>query len=139
MQLGTHCPLEQFRGGQTLGLHAGVQLVGQVDLHARHTPNYTHANARGSPVCVPKKPGLPADQSVYVTYTMKRYQIYLDEAQHLELCRRAERSGTSVSSVIRRALDAELALPDGEERLEVWRRAVAETAGSAAYLPEGRV
>lgn len=69
---------------------------------------------------------------------MKRYQIYLDEGQHAELTRRAERTGTSVSSVIRSALETELAQPDGDERLDAWRRAVAGTAGSAAYLPEGR-
>ncbi len=75
---------------------------------------------------------------MYATYTMKRYQIYLDEGQHDELARRAERNGTSVSSVIRHALETELAQPDGDERLAAWRQAVAGTAGSAAYLPDGR-
>ncbi|MGQ0624840.1 MAG: ribbon-helix-helix protein, CopG family [Sporichthyaceae bacterium] len=69
---------------------------------------------------------------------MKRFQIYLDEGQHSELSQRAQRHGISVSSVIRRALETELAHNDTGERLDAWRSAVTDTAGSAAYLPEGR-
>lgn len=36
------------------------------------------------------------------------------------------------------ASEVELDQPGGVERLNAWRRAVADTAGSVAYLPEGR-
>ncbi|MGH8931895.1 MAG: ribbon-helix-helix protein, CopG family [Egibacteraceae bacterium] len=70
---------------------------------------------------------------------MQRFQIYLDEEHHRQLSERAARCRTTVSALIRRAIDRELARPDdSDERLGAWRAAVTETAGCAPYLPEGR-
>lgn len=75
---------------------------------------------------------------MYDMYIMKRFQIYLDDGQHAELARRAEREGLTMSGVIRRAVDTELARPDDEERRSAWRSAVSASAGIAPYLREGR-
>lgn len=70
---------------------------------------------------------------------MRRFQIYLDDDQHRRLAERAALYGTTVPTVVRRAIDAELARPDIErDRLAAWKAAVAETAGCAPYLPDGR-
>lgn len=77
--------------------------------------------------------------AAYATYIMKRFQVYLDEGQHGRLAERAALYGTTVSTLVRRAIDAELARPDSErDRLAAWQAAVAETAGCAPHLPDGR-
>jgi len=76
---------------------------------------------------------------VYSAYTMNRFQIYLDEGQHRQLAERAARRKTTVSAIIRHAIGVELDQPENEaDKLTAWRTAVAETAGCAPYLPDGR-
>lgn len=68
---------------------------------------------------------------------MRRTQIYLDEKQHSQLKRRAAAAGTTISDLIRRAVDAQLAEPvDDEEWRRHWKEVVDATAGIAPYLPD---
>lgn len=72
------------------------------------------------------------------SYIVKRTQIYLDEGQDERLGRRASAAGTTKSDLIRRAIDAFLAAtPDDAARLQDFRAAVREAAGSAPSLPDG--
>jgi hypothetical protein len=48
---------------------------------------------------------------VYSIHTMRRMQIYLDDAQILGLKRLAWQSGRSVSAIVREAIDEKLAHP----------------------------
>ncbi len=75
---------------------------------------------------------------MYDTYIMKRTQIYLEEAQHDTLSRRAAVVGTTKSDLIREAVDAYLAGPRAERgQLLAFRDAVRAAAGSVPRLPEG--
>ena len=71
---------------------------------------------------------------------MVRTQIYLDERQRRLLAERAARRGTTVSEVIRRAVDAELRRDEPEDDfVERWTRALDATFGVAPSLPPGDV
>ena len=73
-------------------------------------------------------------------YTMsRRTQIYLDEGQTAKLDERAAAEGTTRSTLIRRAIDAYLALElqDAAAWRKQWQEAVAETSGIAPYLEDG--
>lgn len=52
---------------------------------------------------------------------MRRTQIYLDERQQRELHRAAERTGKTVSALIREAIDARFATTSNEHFLEALR------------------
>ena len=75
---------------------------------------------------------------VYDLYTMRRTQIYLDEAQDQELERRAAAERTTKSALIRRAIGRELER-SGDEGVAVVRlRAALDLAfGAAPHLAEG--
>ena len=75
---------------------------------------------------------------MYVTYIMKRTQIYLDDEQHARLRERASAEDTTVSDVIRRAVDAALRQPLHQDTWSArWRDALAASAGAAPDLPDG--
>ena len=77
---------------------------------------------------------------MYAVYTMRRTQIYLGDEQHAELARRAAAGSTTVSEIIRGAIDDVLERPEPDDEWRSgWRQAVAATAGIAPYLPEGTV
>jgi predicted transcriptional regulator len=69
---------------------------------------------------------------------MRRTQIYIDEGQGERLASLAARSGMTMSGVIRVAIDSYLERESSEDaRLDRFRAAVAEAAGSAPGLPIG--
>lgn len=69
---------------------------------------------------------------------VKQTQIYLDERQDELLGRRASAAGITKSDLIRRVIDAFLTTtPDEATRLQDFRAAVREAAGSAPSLPDG--
>jgi predicted transcriptional regulator len=75
---------------------------------------------------------------MYDLYIMRRTQIYLDETQGERLASVADRSGMTMSAVIRQAIDSFLDRDDSEEaRLDRFRAAVRGAAGSAPELPTG--
>lgn len=75
---------------------------------------------------------------MYDLYIMRRTQIYLDESQGERLARSAAAGGTTVSALIRAAIDAYLdGPPSSEERLRRFRSAVREAAGTSPDLPPG--
>jgi hypothetical protein len=75
---------------------------------------------------------------MYISYIMRRTQIYLDERQAEELGRRARVHGTTTSKVIREAIDVYLAAPSDEAaRLARFRAALDESFGAAPSLPDG--
>jgi hypothetical protein len=77
-------------------------------------------------------------QTMYNAYIMRRTQIYLDERQADELGRRAAVRGTTVSKMIREAIDQYLAGPDEEaDRLARFGAALDASFGAAPYLEEG--
>lgn len=70
---------------------------------------------------------------------MKRTQIYLEVDQHRRLSERAERSGRTVSDLIREAISRFLAGEPGlTSEIARYRRVLEETAGVASYLPSGK-
>lgn len=78
-------------------------------------------------------------RTMYDLYIVRRTQIYLDEEQAERLASRAAAEGTTLSAVIRRAIDELLERGDGDgERLAGFREAVRASAGIAPDLPEGR-
>jgi len=72
-------------------------------------------------------------------YIVHRTQIYLKETQAARLDRRAAAEGTSRSTVIRRAVDAYLALEEQDATAwqAQWREALGKSAGVAPYLGDG--
>ena len=75
---------------------------------------------------------------MYITYIVKRTQIYLDERQRDELRRRGAVRGTTASKMIREAIDQYLAEPDhASERLGRYRAALDDSFGIAPHLPDG--
>jgi predicted DNA-binding protein len=75
---------------------------------------------------------------MYISYIMKRTQIYLDEEQAQRLARRARARGTTASKVIREAIDKYLAAPeDADAHLARFRAALDQSFGVAPYLAEG--
>ena len=76
---------------------------------------------------------------MYISYIMKRTQIYLQADQDRRLAARARAAGTTKSTVIREAIESYLSTPDEEAaRLEAFRAAVAAMATSSVDLPDGR-
>lgn len=67
---------------------------------------------------------------MYVSYIMRRTQIYLDEDQAERLGRRARASGVTRSTMIREAIEAYLSTPDDADELGRFRAAL-DAAGSA--------
>lgn len=83
--------------------------------------------------------GIECGEAMYAVYIVRRTQIYLEDAQHERLSRRARAAGTSTSDLIREAVDAYLAGRKGEEaQLAAFRVAVRAAAGTARRLPNGR-
>ena len=77
---------------------------------------------------------------MYISYIMKRTQIYLQADQDRRLAARARAAGTTKSTVIREAIESYLSTPDEEAaRLEAFRAAVAAMATSPVDLPDGRL
>lgn len=77
--------------------------------------------------------------AMYDSYIMRRTQIYLEDAQHECLSRRARAAGTTKSDLIREAVDAYLAgSVDEGTQLVAFRAAVRAAAGTARRLPKGR-
>ncbi len=75
---------------------------------------------------------------MYITYIMKRTQIYLDEDQDARLARKAEAAGVTKSTLIRQALDEFLEGPKDEKtRLARFMSAVDEIARTPLDLPDG--
>jgi hypothetical protein len=75
---------------------------------------------------------------MYDLYIVRRTQIYLDEEQAERLASRAAAEGTTLSALIREAIDELLERGGEGERLAGFRRAVEASAGLAPELPEGR-
>jgi hypothetical protein len=76
--------------------------------------------------------------ALYRRCTVKRTQIYLDEAQEALLAKRAFATGLTRSMVIRDAIDRYLGgQEDQHQRAARFRAAVGEAAGIAPYLPDG--
>lgn len=83
-------------------------------------------------------PPISADQAMYDLYIVRRTQIYIDEAQGERLARIAERSGTTMSGVIRDAIDSYLERESSDDaRLARFRSAVSAAAGAEPELPPG--
>jgi predicted DNA-binding protein len=79
---------------------------------------------------------------MYITYIMKRTQIYLDEEQDKVLARRAKEKGTTKSNLIREAVTEYIASTgedDDKARLEAFKAAVRSLADHPlSYLPDGK-
>lgn len=77
-------------------------------------------------------------QTMYATYIVRRTQIYIEDEQGERLARAADDSGVTMSALIRLAIDSYLDRDDSAAaRLERFRSAVAESAGSLPELPSG--
>lgn len=71
---------------------------------------------------------------------MKRTQIYLEEEQDRRLSERATVSGATKSALIREAIEEYLNGPDDEAKaIARFKAALKKAAGTAPYLPSGRV
>ena len=76
---------------------------------------------------------------MYISYIVKRTQIYLEADQDRRLSARARAAGTTKSNVIREAIESYLSTPDEEAaRLEAFRAAVEASAKSPVDVPDGR-
>lgn len=76
---------------------------------------------------------------MYITYIVKRTQIYLDEELDRRLAEAARAQGVTKSHLIRTAVDAYLDGPDEDEaRLKRFRAALDKAFGIAPYLPDGK-
>jgi predicted DNA-binding protein len=76
---------------------------------------------------------------MYVSYIMKRTQIYLEADQDRRLATRARADGTTKSTVIREAIETYLSASDGDEgRLAAFQAAVDALEDSPVVLPDGR-
>lgn len=76
---------------------------------------------------------------MYAAYTVRRTQIYLDNAQDALLDDRARATGTTKSALIRDAIDAFLTDDASSEASAIgrMRAALADAGGVAADLPNG--
>jgi predicted DNA-binding protein len=76
---------------------------------------------------------------MYVSYIVRRTQIYLDDPQDRALSERARRAGRTKSALIRDAVDAYLTSGDAapDAALARMRVAIRDTAGSAPDLAPG--
>ena len=76
---------------------------------------------------------------VYVSYIMKRTQIYLDVDQDRRLAAQARAVGATKSTLIREAIASYLSRPDEEaQQLAEFRMAVDELVGQPVGLADGR-
>ena len=76
---------------------------------------------------------------MYVSYIMKRTQIYLEADQDRRLASRARAVGATKSTLIREAIESYLSAADDEAaRLAEFRAAVDAIERSPADLPDGR-
>jgi predicted DNA-binding protein len=76
---------------------------------------------------------------MYVTYIMKRTQIYLDLDQDRRLARRATAAGTTKSSLIREAIDSYLSSGDDDaSRLKQFLSALDAVERAPVKLEKGR-
>jgi predicted DNA-binding protein len=79
-----------------------------------------------------------SDLTMYVSYIMKRTQIYLEADQDRRLATRARADGTTKSTVIREAIESYLSASDGDaERLAAFQSAVDAIERSPVALPDG--
>jgi predicted DNA-binding protein len=74
---------------------------------------------------------------MYISYIMRRTQIYLSSDQAASLARRARAAGTTKSNLIREAIEDYLAKPDEDARLAELRGVLAELARTPIDLPDG--
>jgi predicted transcriptional regulator len=74
---------------------------------------------------------------MYISYIMRRTQIYLSSDQAASLARRARAAGTTKSNLIRKAIEDYLAKPDEDARLAELRGVLAELARTPIDLPDG--
>ncbi len=75
---------------------------------------------------------------MYISYIVRRTQIYLDDGQDDQLARRAAAEGLTKSALIRRAVDEYLDTDrDADLRLTRFKAAVDAVAGVAPDLPQG--
>mgnify|MGYP000844861931 CR=1 FL=1 len=74
---------------------------------------------------------------MYDIYTVRRTQIYLDEDQGERLAAAAAEAGTTVSALIRDAIDRYLGAEASGSRIGSLRAALTEAAGCAPHLPSG--
>ena len=75
---------------------------------------------------------------MYVSYTMRRTQIYLDSEQSERLGRRARAAGVSKSTVIREAIASYLSGPDEPDELARFRAALDAVGVRPIDLTNGR-
>ena len=76
--------------------------------------------------------------TMYVSYIMKRTQIYLEADQDRRVATRARADGTTKSTVIREAIETYLSASDGDEgRLAAFQAAVDVLKDSPVVLPDG--
>ena len=75
---------------------------------------------------------------MYISYTMKRTQIYLHPEQLTELARRSDARGVTASHLIREAVDQYLtAAEDEATELARQRSSLLEAFGALPHLPDG--
>lgn len=75
---------------------------------------------------------------MYIAYTVKRTQIYLDEEQDARLGQRATAAGTTKSALIRQAITDFLSGPDADVvALGRFRAALDEIEAQPIPLPDG--
>ncbi len=76
---------------------------------------------------------------MYVTYIMKRTQIYLDLEQDRRLARRATAAGTTKSNLIREAIESYLSSADDDaSRLKQFQSALDALERAPVKLETGR-
>ena len=76
---------------------------------------------------------------VYVSYIMKRTQIYVTDEQDRRLSARARAAGVTKSTLIREAIETYLTTAeDDAARLAAFRSALDEAEAAPATLPEGQ-
>ena len=76
---------------------------------------------------------------MYVSYIMKRTQIYLDLDQDRRLAKRATTAGTTKSTLIREAIESYLTSSDDDaSRLKQFRSALDAIERSPVDLGDGR-
>ena len=76
---------------------------------------------------------------MYVSYIMKRTQIYLDTDQDRRLARRAIAAGTTKSTLIREAIESYLSSADDDaNRLKQFQSALDAVARAPVNLESGR-
>jgi predicted DNA-binding protein len=75
---------------------------------------------------------------MYITYIVKRTQIYLHEDQARALARRSDARGVTSSHLIREAIERYLTEPEDEAaELARQRAALRDAFGSLRRLPQG--